>query len=219
MKCLMDPDSNTLIVNFDKLRACYPDVVINDSVQISVHGVGQASTVGWVVLPITIHARDTNKPVDVEVDVEWHVMRDFKPGLLLGLDTMIDYDIDLCLSDLTGTVHGFQFSLDTPYRPFRSVLVKTSRRVTVPGGTATVIPVTSAMVRGFDYVIEPFYTAMQGVTCGSQLPKGVADATMNKMVYVNDTDHPLVLDKYQAIARATMATVDTRIMETTLRMD
>jgi DNA-binding beta-propeller fold protein YncE len=44
------------------------------------------------------------------------------------------------------------------------------------------------MVSGFDYVIDPFYTAMQGVTCGPQLPKGVADSTMDKMVYVNDTD-------------------------------
>jgi hypothetical protein len=218
-KCLMDPDSNTSIVDFDKLRASYPDVVVNDSVQIAVHGVGQASTVGWVVLPVTIHARDADGPVNVEMDVEWHVMRNFKPGLLLGLDTMIDYDIDLCLSDLTGTAHGFRFDLDVPYRPFRSVLVKTSRKVTVPGRTATVIPVTSAMVSGFDYVIDPFYTAMEGVTCGPQLPKGIADATMDKMVYVNDTDHPLVLDKYQAIARATMATVDTRIVETTLRMD
>jgi hypothetical protein len=218
-KCLMDPDSNTSIVDFDKLRASYPEVVINDSVQISVHGVGQASTVGWVVLPVTFHAHDADGPVNVEMDVEWHVMRDFKPGLLLGLDTMLDYDIDLCLSDLTGTAHGFQFDLDAPYRPFRSVLVKTSRKVIVPGRTATVIPVTSAMVCGFDYVIEPFYTAMKGVTCGPQLPKGVADATMDKMVYVNDTDHPLVLDKYHAIARATMATVDTRIVETTLRMD
>jgi hypothetical protein len=218
-KCLMDPDSNTSIVDFDKLRASYPDVVINDSVQIAVHGVGQASTVGWVVLPVTIHARDADGPVNVEMDVEWHVMRNFKPGLLLGLDTMLDYDIDLCLSDLTGTAHGFRFDLDVPYRPFRSVLVKTSRKVTVPGRTATVIPVTSAMVSGFDYVIDPFYTAMKGVTCGPQLPKGIADATMDKMVYVNDTDHPLVLDKYQAIARATMATVDTRIVETALRMD
>jgi hypothetical protein len=42
---------------------------------------------------------------------------------------------------------------------------------------------------------------------------------LGKVVYVNDTDHPLVLDKHQAIARATMATVNTRIVETTLRMD
>jgi hypothetical protein len=42
------------------------------------------------VLPVTIHASDDNGPIDMEIDVEWHVMRNFKPGLLLGLDTMID---------------------------------------------------------------------------------------------------------------------------------
>jgi hypothetical protein len=171
------------------------------------------------VLPVTILTRDVDGPVNVEIDVEWHVMWDFKPGLLLGLDTMIDYEIDLSLSDLKGTTHGFQFDLDTPYRPFRSVLIKTSRKVTVPGRTATVIPVTSAMVCGFNYIIDPFYTAMQGVTCGPQLPKEVADSTMDQIVYVNDTDHPLVLDKLQAIARATMAMVDTRIVDTSMRMD
>jgi hypothetical protein len=219
LKCLMDPDSNTSIVDLKTLRACYPDASINESVQMSVHGVGKASTMGWVVLPVTLTAKDAHGPVDVELDVEFHVMQDFTPGLLLGLDTMLDYDIDLCLSRLEGSVREYKFALDAPYRPFRSVLVKAAKKVTVPGRTATVVPVQSAMVSGFDYIIDPFYTAIQGVMCGPQLPKGVADSTLDKVVYVNDTDHPLVLDKHQAIARATMATVDTRIVETTLRMD
>jgi hypothetical protein len=193
-KCLMDPDSNTSIVDFDRLRASYPDVVINDSVQISVHGVGQASTVGWVVLPVTFHARDASGLVDVEVNVEWHVMRNFKPGLLLGLDTMIDYDVDLCLSKLEGSTHGYKFALDVPYRPFKSVLVKVSKRFVVPGRTATVVPVRSAMVPGFDYIVEPFYATMEGIMCGPQLPKGLADAGLQALVYVNDTEHPMVLD-------------------------
>jgi hypothetical protein len=218
-KCLMDPDSNTSIVDFDKLQASYPDVVINDSVQISVHGVGQASTVGWVVLPVTFHARDASGPVDVEVDVEWHVMRNFKPGLLLGLDTMIDYDMDLCLSKLEGSMHGYTFALDVPYRPFKSVLVKVSRRFVVPGRTATVVPVRSAMVPGFDYIVEPFYATMEGIMCGPQLPKGLADAGLQALVYVNDTEHPMVLDKDQVVARASMATVDTRVVDTALRVD
>jgi hypothetical protein len=132
---------------------------------------------------------------------------------------MLDYDIDLCLSTLEGSTHGYKFALDAPYRPFKSVLVKVSKRVVVPGRTATIIPIKSAMVPGINYVIDPFYTAMERVTCGPQLPKGIADATLDKMVYVNDTDHPLVLDQYQAIARATMATVDTRVVETGMRMD
>jgi hypothetical protein len=219
VKCLMDPDSNTSIVNFDRLRMSYPDVVINDSVRISVHGVGQASTVGWVVLPVTIHARDALGPVDVEMDVEWHVMRNFKPGLLLGLDTMIDYDMDLCLSKLEGSTHGYKFALDVPYRPFKSVLVKVSRQFVVPGRTATVVPVKSAMVAGFDYTIEPFYSTMKGIMCGHQLPRGLADAGLQALVYVNNTEHLMVLDKDQAVARASMATVDTRVVDTALRMD
>jgi hypothetical protein len=86
-KCLMDPVSNTSIIDFDKLQESYPDTAINDSVQIAIHGVGQAATVGWVVLPATVHARDASGPVNVEMDVEWHVMRNFKPGLLLVLST------------------------------------------------------------------------------------------------------------------------------------
>jgi hypothetical protein len=46
VKCLMDPDSNTSIIDLEKLRKFYPDVVVNNSVQISVQGVGEASTVG-----------------------------------------------------------------------------------------------------------------------------------------------------------------------------
>jgi hypothetical protein len=168
---------------------------------------------------VTLTANDAAGPVDVELDVEFHVVKGFTPGLLLGLDTMLDYDIDLCLSTLEGSTHGYKFALDAPYRPLKSVLIKVSKRVVFPGRTATVIPIKSAMVPGVNYVIDPLYTTMEGVTCGPQLPKGIADATLDKMVYVNDTDHPLVLDKYQAIARATMATVDTRVVETAMRMD
>jgi hypothetical protein len=218
-QCLMDPDSNTSIIDFDALRQSHPEAVINDSVQIAVQGVGQASTVGWVVLPVTMHASDANGPIDVEMDVEWHVMRNFKPGLLLGLDTMIDYDIDLCLSRLEGSTHGYKFALDVPYRPFKSVLVKVSRQFVVPRRTATVIPVKSAMVPGFDYIIDPFYTTMEGIMCGPQLPKGLANAGLQALVYVNDTEHPMVLDKDQAVARASMATVDTRVVDTVLRVD
>jgi hypothetical protein len=72
----------------------------------SIHGVGKACTMGWVVLPVTLNAKDADGPLDVELDMEFHVMKDLTPGLLLGLDTMIDYDIDLCLSALEGSVRS-----------------------------------------------------------------------------------------------------------------
>jgi hypothetical protein len=219
IKCLMDPDSNTSIVDAKVLKAAYPDAVVNDSVQISIHGIGQSSTMGWIVLPLTIQSADDQGPIEVELDVEFHVMRDFAPGLLLGLDTMIDYDVDLCLSDLEGSARGYKFALDAPYRPFKSVLVKTAKKVIIPGRTATVIPVKSAMLPGFDYVIEPYYTVLPGTTCGPQLPKGLANSGLRAMVYVNDTEHPMVLDKNQAIAHALMCTVDTEVVETSLRID
>jgi hypothetical protein len=131
---------------------------------------------------MTIHTKNDAGLLNLEIDVEWHVMKGFKPGLLLGLNAMIDYDIDLCLSELQGSLRSYTFALDVLYCPFRSILVKTRRRVVVPGGTATVLSVTSAMVSGFDYVIDPFYTAMEVVTCGPQLPKGIADSSLEKMV-------------------------------------
>jgi hypothetical protein len=169
LKCLMDSDSNTLLVDLTTLRSCYPDASINETVQMSVHGVGKVATMGWVVLPMTLTAKDADGPVDVELEVEFHVMQNFTPGLLLGLNTMLDYDIDLCLSRLEGSVREYMFALDAPYRPFRSVLVKAAKKVTVPGRTATVIPVQSAMVSSFDYIIDPFYTTIRGVMCGPQL--------------------------------------------------
>jgi hypothetical protein len=61
LKCLMDPDSNTSIVDLGILRACYPDATINDSVQMSILGVGKASTMGWLVLPVTLNASISKK--------------------------------------------------------------------------------------------------------------------------------------------------------------
>jgi hypothetical protein len=90
-------------------------MVINGSVRITVHRVDQASTVGWAVLLVTVQGSDNGAQVDVKMDVEWHDMRNFKLGLLLGLDTMIDYDIDLYLSSLEDPAHRYKFTLHTPY--------------------------------------------------------------------------------------------------------
>jgi hypothetical protein len=45
-KCLMDPDSNTSIMDFNLFRQAFPTAVLDESIQITVHGVGQAATLG-----------------------------------------------------------------------------------------------------------------------------------------------------------------------------
>jgi hypothetical protein len=71
-----------------------------------------------------------------ECDVELLLVKNFKPGLLIGLDAIRDYEIDLAPSQMIGTVAGLRFPPYSHAAPkVQNVRVFTSQAVTIPGRT------------------------------------------------------------------------------------
>jgi hypothetical protein len=108
---LTDVESNVGLIDLELFRASYPDVRINESHSATVKGVGKTKAMGFVVVPGWVDGlappdgTGYRKPIKVQTDVEFHVVKDFAPKVLLGLDYILDYSIDLSLPNCKLSVH------------------------------------------------------------------------------------------------------------------
>ena len=85
----------------------------------------------------------------IKLDVEFHVIENFAPKVLIGRDAITDYNIDLLLSENVGCANAakipFNFDLEEPYESFKSVLVRSKDKVTIPGRSWKCIATKSFM--------------------------------------------------------------------------
>jgi hypothetical protein len=84
------------------------------------------------------------------MQVEFHIIKEFRPRILIGLEVMLDYEIDPKVSSLTGTIRSNlpSFPLQHPYQPFQSVLIRSSKRIIVPGRSIVAIKIKYYMADG-----------------------------------------------------------------------
>jgi len=179
--------------------------------RISIKDVGERRTVGWAVIPICLEGFNVRtdlekaKPTLARIHMEVHIMRKFEPGILLGLDALRDYNIDLDLVNMMARVRhwGFEYPLAYARKPARaSVLVKTAKAITIPGRIVMCVTVRSAMLPGYDYIMEPFLCWEQGSSPHVQLPKVILNSSSGKIMFRNTREHPIRLDKGMSLGRA-----------------
>jgi hypothetical protein len=209
---LTDVDSNVGLIDLELLRASYPDVRINESHSAMVKGVGKTKAMGFVVVPVWVDGlappdgTGYRKPIKVQTDVEFHVVKDFVAKVLLGLDYILDYSIDLSLPNRLATFgrYGITFQLHCPpHRRFQSVRVFCAKDVTVPGRTIQAISMSSAMANNTDYTFEPTMTAPRGLPTDPQLAFGIMDNTVKHVMFANHSEHPVRITRGQLLGTAT----------------
>jgi hypothetical protein len=209
---LTDVDSNVGLIDLELLRASYPDVRINESHSATVKGVGKTKAMGFVVVPVWVDGlappdgTGYRKPIKVQTDVEFHVVKDFAAKVLLGLDYILDYSIDLSLPNRLATFgrYGITFQLHCPpHRRFQSVRVFCAKDVTVPGRTIQAISMSSAMANNTDYTFEPTMTAPRGLPTDPQLAFGIMDNTVKHVMFANHSEHPVRITRGQLLGTAT----------------
>ena len=141
-------------------------------------------------------------------DVEFHVINDFKPKFLLGRDVITDYNMDLFLTEDTGTINvgeqPFEFALEEPYQAYKSVLVRARERTKIPGRSWQAISVRSFMAPNRDYSFVPFVYVKEGEVPSPQLPSGIVDSNLKSMVFMNASENPIILERGQILGRATV---------------
>jgi hypothetical protein len=201
---LTDVCSNIGLIDKTLLHKYYPDTSIYPSSQ-KISGVGQTTTVGFTVIPLWLECRDdaTKERVIAEFDVEVHVLDDFQPGLLIGLDAIRDYGMDILTSKMLGCLQGLTFPLFSTASPkFQNVKVFSSKRLIVPGRSTVPIPITTACMDGVDYTFTPYLSAELSIPSAPQMPRAIIDSQTRYIMFSNHSEHPMRIEKRQVLGDA-----------------
>jgi hypothetical protein len=204
---LTDVCSNVGLIDKNLLQKHYPDTPIHPTCR-KVSGVGEKTTIGFSVIPLWLECRDDNKKerILVEFDVEVHVLEAFAPGLLIGLDAIRDYGIDIITSRMQGRIDGLSFPLFSTAAPkFQSVKVFSDKRIVVPGRSTVPIPVSAACMEGIDYIFTPYLTAELSIPAAPQMPRAIIDSHTKFIMFSNHSEHPMKVEKRQVLGDADAA--------------
>lgn len=220
-KGLMDPCSNTCIIDENLLRSRYPTVKVHP-LETKIIGVGSKPTQGFTVIPIWVDCVDPTRPtetVTVELDIEAYIVKEFTAGILIGLDALIDYNIDLSLPGHTATVSSsgteycFPLLSQPSEKPLR-IKIMASEAVTVPGRTSMAVGLKGRMREGLDYIFSPGLITPRGLPPSPQLAHSIIDKGVKFVMFTNHSHHPIHIDRGQYLGEAEAVSFGAKIVPT-----
>ncbi|KAF8439650.1 hypothetical protein BGX38DRAFT_1144652 [Terfezia claveryi] len=223
-RMLNDVCSNISLIDHKTLIENYPNTIINAETRVEIHGIGRSGTIGFCSIPIWLegYQGDINSQERclIEIEAEFHVLEDFSYGILLGVDALTDYGIDLMISKGRACAEGFSYDVEYTDSKFRSVLVRLKEDMTVGGRTCRAIPIKSHMLPDRDYVFAPHQFVNQGAAIlpSLSLPYAVTNSNVKFLMFQNSSTQPIHLKKNQVIGRATMGDLS-MLTETGISMD
>ncbi|SNX86178.1 uncharacterized protein MEPE_04887 [Melanopsichium pennsylvanicum] len=135
---------------------------------IRVNGVGEDRSLGFVTLDLSIQGRRDNKATHLHSSADFHILRDFKPGVLLGLDVIRSCGIVIDVKSGRATVGDVSFPVyDTRGKAMSAKSV--SRAIVAKATTIiaphshTLVPVNHHLLEGVQYVMDSsLWTAPDG---------------------------------------------------------
>ncbi|KAF8439658.1 hypothetical protein BGX38DRAFT_1273241 [Terfezia claveryi] len=204
---LNDVCSNVSLIDVDTFRKNYPNVPIDTSHVLNIHGIGVSSSVGHCRIPVWMEGTKGSEKCLIQILVEVHLVEKFSHQLLLGLDTLVDYGVDLLVTKGIATMSGGEFSypVSSINTKFRSVFIRVRENVSIFGRTCKCIPITSHILPNTDYLFEPNFFLQQGkpIIPSLSLPYSIINRNTVGMMFQNVSDTPIHLKKGQIIRRAT----------------
>src|SRR5258707_664073 len=75
--------------------------------------------------------------------------------MLMGVDAITDFGIDLMMSKGKTYAKNFSYDIDYEDKKFRSVLIRLRKSVTIASRSCQAIPIKSQMKQGIDYTFIP----------------------------------------------------------------
>ncbi|MDB5851807.1 MAG: hypothetical protein JWP29_5559 [Rhodoferax sp.] len=207
---LMDPCSNASLIDEELFYKSYPEGKVTSAGRMEIQGVGKKSTLGWAVVPVFLEGYDTrtkDAPILARLHIEVHLIKNFKPGLLFGMDALSDYGVELDLVKRSATLRHYDFRYNLIYsRAFNDSPVKVSvaNNTTIAANTVCCVPVSSSMVSGYDYIMRPWLCWSQGTTPLIQLPICLLDSDSSSVMFRNATNEAVHLPKHLTIGEASI---------------
>ena len=217
---LNDVCSNVSLMDLALFNTCYDHLKMDTSHMVGVHGIGRATTTGHCKAPIWMEGHDSEgKPCLIKMDVEFHLIENFAHGVLLGIDTLSDYGIDLFLSSKKALLGPLSYPIDYNQK-FKSVLIRAKDDITVYGRTCMKIPIKSHMLPKEEYIFTPHQFLQRGQPVGPSLSLSytILNSTVQGVMFQNTSNEPLHLKKGQVLGRATMGATG-YISDTSMEVD
>jgi len=204
MKALTDPCSNVGLMDLALFRRGYPEIGIQQNTA-SVSGVGTNKTFGYAIVPIQFDCvRNGDTREKLQADIEVHLIEDFPPGLVIGLDFLCDYRMELNIAKKIAsfpTGHTTRLA-SPPNKKFRNVKVLCRKRTTVPPRTIKKIEIKASITPGMDYTFSPFTVVEKGMPPSPQMMHAIIDSGTKSMMFSNWSEHPVVIEEDQQLGTA-----------------
>jgi len=183
----------------------------------SVSGVGTNKTSGYAIVPIQFNCiRNGNICEKLQADIEVHLMEDFPPGLVIGLDFLCDYGMELNIAKKIAsfpTGHTTRLA-SPPNKRFGNVKVLCRNRMVVPPRTIKKVEIKTSIAPGTDYTFSPFTAVEKGMPPSPQLMHAVIDSSTTSMMFSNWSEHPIVIEKDQQLGTAQAVLFGCRVHQT-----
>ena len=204
MKALTDQCSNVGLMDLALFRRGYPEIGIQQNTA-SVSGVGTNKTSGYAIVPIQFDCvRNGDTREKLQADIEVHLIEDFPPGLVIGLDFLCDYGMEL---NIAKKIASFPTSHTTrlaspPNKKFRNVKVLCHKRTTVPPRMIKKIEIKASITPRMDYTFSPFTVVEKGMPPSPQMMHTIIDSGTKSMMFSNWSEHPVVIEEDQQLGTA-----------------
>ncbi|KAE8250875.1 hypothetical protein A4X13_0g4298 [Tilletia indica] len=156
MSSLLDTGASLSVIDADLLRRLGG---VPTGRPMTIHGVGDKNTLGWVTIPVFLHAEDpSGKHVHLSFNQDFHVLPSFAPGLCLGRDFIDAQDLSITPIRGRGRIGRYTFRvnerLSGPYGKEPELIA--SQDVHLPAGYQTWIPIsTGCLAPDVDYAVVP----------------------------------------------------------------
>ena len=176
---LNDICSNVSLIDSDKLRILYLHIKPNDNIKLELKGIGKTLTMGYVKIPLWVEGTgDNGQCCLIMLEGEFHIIDDFEHGILIGIDMLTYYGIDLHISKRKATLPGFSHDIESTNMKFQSVLLRVKHDLTIHGRTCQAILIKSYMTPGKDYIFSPYQFQQEGqvLTLSLSLPYALIDS-------------------------------------------
>jgi hypothetical protein len=204
VKALTDPCSNIGLIGMTLFRRAYLRTRIQP-LTASVSGVGTNKTCGFTVVPIRFDCTRNGALERVQANMEVHLVESFPLGLVLGLDFLYDYGVELDIGRKTAsfpTGHTTKLA-SPPSSQLAEVKVLSLNRMTIAGRTIQPIDIwTPRIADNIDYTFLPFTTVKKGMALSPQLMHAVIDTGTRSMMFLNWSEHPVTIEKDQQLGLA-----------------
>ncbi|SNX82872.1 uncharacterized protein MEPE_01578 [Melanopsichium pennsylvanicum] len=174
---------------------------------IQVNGVGEDRSLGYATIAFSIQGRRDGQPVHIHSSADFHVLRNFRPGVCLGLDVIrlcgvvIDVKAGRALVDkISFPIYDTRGKAMSSRSVVRAIVAKAS--ATVEPNGHTFVPVTHHLVDNVQYTIEGSLWTTPDSKGPVAIPAAVVDSKLPGIWVTNFGDTPIDLPSDARLADA-----------------